>query len=144
MAQPSQAMGATMKASFVAAKLARSTAAHIAFATMAMGGWAAFANRYHGPARVALAGAVQGLLSGAITFVLKQSLEAMAARLPLGLAPIIPPLVSCVVVLAVLVGAHSLAGTPEIARTIAVPYAVSSAYAWLYAFTLFRERRAAA
>ena len=26
-------------------------------------------------------------------------------------------------------------------KTIAVPYAVSSSYAWIYSFTLFRDRR---
>lgn len=127
-----------------AAKLARSTAAHVAFAFIAMGGWAAFANRAHGPGHVLLAGAVQGALSGTITFFLKRSLEAMAAGLPLALAWLVPPLVTCAVVLAILVGAHALAGTPEVWKTIAVPYAVSSAYAWVYAAGLVAARRRAA
>jgi fructose-specific phosphotransferase system IIC component len=133
-----------MTVSPAVAKLARSTAAHVAFAAVAMGGWAAFANRGHGLAHEAIAGVVQGVLSGAITFFLKRSLEVMGAQLPIGLAPIVPPLVTCVVVLGVLVGAHRLAGTPEIGRTIALPYAVSSAYAWIYAFGLVMARRRAA
>lgn len=116
---------------------------HVAIAALAMGGWAAFANQAHGAVRLMLAGAIQGLLSGAITFFLKRALEAMAVRLPLAVAWLVPPLITCVVVLAVLVAAHTFAGTPEIVRTIAVPYAVSSAYAWIYAFGLFTSRRRA-
>ena len=123
--------------------LARSTVAHVAFAALAMGGWAAFANRAHGPEHMALAGAVQGALSGAITVFLKRSLELMAARLPLALAWIVPPLVTCSAVLVILRLVHALAGTPEIWKTIAVPYAVSSIYAWVYAFGLFLARRRA-
>jgi hypothetical protein len=123
------------------AAIAQSTLAHVGFAVVAMGGWAAFANRAHGIEPMALAGAVQGALSGAITFFLKRSLEAMAARLPLAAAWIVPPLVTCSVVLVVLRVAHALAGTPEIWKTIAVPYAVSSIYAWVYAFGLFLARR---
>ena len=123
------------------AKLARSTALHVAFAALAMGGWAAFANRGHPPARQAVAAVVQGVLSGAITYFLKRALEAMGARLPLGISWLVPPLVTCSVVLTVLIAVHRLAGTPEVARTIAVPYAVSSLYAWIYAFSLFSARR---
>jgi hypothetical protein len=133
-----------MTASLATAKLFRSTALHVGFAFLAMGGWAAYANATHGVGRMAVAGLVQGALSGAITFVLKRSLEAMAARLPGGAATVVPPTISCIVVLGVLVGAHRLAGTPEIGRTIAVPYAVSSGYAWIYSFGLHAARRRAA
>jgi hypothetical protein len=123
------------------ARLSRSTAVHVAVAALAMGGWAAFANLEHGAARALIAGAVQGALSGAITLVLKRSLEAMAARLPGIAAVVCPPLVTCVVVLVVLLGVHRLAGTPEVWKTIAVPYAVSSGYAWIYCFALAAVRR---
>ena len=126
------------------AQLARSTAVHVAFAFFAMGAWAAFANHTHGWMRALIAALVQGTLSGAITFGLKRSLEAMAARLTGPAALIVPPLVTCVVVLAVLLGAHRLAGTPEVWATIAVPYAVSSSYAWIYAAGLFFARSRAA
>ena len=116
--------------------LLRSTSVHIAVAALAMGGWATFANWGHGPERALAAGLVQGLLSGAITFGLKRSLEAMAARLPGAAAVVVPPAVTCVVVLLVLLGAHRLAGTPEVWKTIAVPYAVSSSYAWIYSLSL--------
>src|ERR1700741_2054103 len=75
------------------ARLARSSALHVGFACLAMGGWAVFANRAHPPAPMLLAGLVQGLLSGAITLVLKRSLEAMAARLSGPFAFVLPPLV---------------------------------------------------
>ena len=132
-----------MTASLRSAKLAKSTAVHVGFAVVAMGGWAAFANLGHPIARLAIAAAVQGPLSGSITVVLKRTLEAMGAALPLRLTWFVPPLVTCIGVLAILVGAHLAAGTPEIARTIAMPYAVSSTYAWVYAYSLYAERKAA-
>jgi hypothetical protein len=42
------------------------------------------------------------------------------------------------VVLVVLFTIHRLAGTPEVWTTIAVPYAVSSTYAWIYTLALAR------
>jgi hypothetical protein len=130
------------------AVLARSSAVHVAFAFLAMGGWALFANRAHPAGAMLLAGLVQGAISAAITLALKRALEAMAARLGGAAAFIVPPAITCVVVLAVLVGAHRLAGTPEIWATIAVPYAVSSAYAWIYTASLVlaagRSRQGAA
>jgi hypothetical protein len=130
-----------MTARLPAAKIAGSTPVHIAVAAVAMGGWAAFANSGYPPMKQALAALVQGALSGTITFVLKRSLEAMSRRLRLAIAWLVPPLVTCAVVLAVLVGAHLAAGTPAIWRTIAVPYAVSSLYAWVYAFGIYASRR---
>jgi hypothetical protein len=52
----------------------------------------------------------------------------------------VPPLVTWTVVLLVLLTAHSLAGTPEVWTTIAVPYTVSSTYAVLYVLVLARGR----
>lgn len=132
-----------MKPSPVAG-LARSSALHVGFACLAMGGWAAFANRAHPLGPMLLVGLVQGLLSGAITLVLKRSLEAMAKRVSGPFAFVLPPLVTCIVVLAVLLGAHHLAGTPEVWATIAVPYAVSSSYAWIYNASLVLAGRRAA
>lgn len=125
------------------AGLARSGAVHGAIAFLAMGAWAAFANRGHGAGAMALAGAVQGAISCVITLILKRSLEAMFARLSGPAAVLAPPLVTMVVVLAVLVTIHRLAGTPEVWATIAVPYTVSSAYAWIYTATLTRTAKRA-
>jgi hypothetical protein len=108
-----------------------------------MGAWAVFANRGHGTAAMALAGLAQGAVSCVITLILKRSLEAMSARLSGPLAVIVPPLVTCAVVLVVLLSVHSLAGTPEVWATISVPYTVSSAYAWIYAAGLALAARRA-
>lgn len=124
------------------AGLARSGAVHGTIAFLAMGAWAAFANRDHGVAAMLLAGAVQGTISCVITLILKRSLERMYARLSGWLRVAGPPVVTMSVVLAALLSIHRLAGTPEISATIAVPYTVSSLYAWIYTATLARWRRA--
>jgi len=124
------------------ASVAESKWVHIAFAFLAMGGWAAFANRAHGLAPATLAGLVQGALSALITFVLQAALTAMFQRLS-GLAALLaPPTVTCVVVLGVLVSMHRLAGTQEVLQTIALPYAVSSLYAWIFTARLYQRRNA--
>ena len=123
------------------AKLARASGTHVAFAFVAMGGWALFANRAHGAGAFAPALA-QGALSGGITFVLKRVLEALAARLRGPLAYALPPLATASVILAILVGVHLAIGTPEIAATIAVPWSVSTLYAIVYSAVLARGRDA--
>jgi hypothetical protein len=122
------------------AAVARATVTHVAFAFLAMGAWTLFANREHGSAAIVPALA-QGTLSGLITLVLKRSLEAMARRLAGPAAYIVPPLVTASVILATLIGVHTLIGTPEIAATIAVPWSVSTLYAIIYAAVLARSRR---
>ncbi len=114
---------------------------HVAFAFLAMGGWAVFANRNHGLAQALPAGLVQGTLSAGLTFGIKRGLEAMVQRLSGIAALVVPPVVCCCAVLALLVCAHTLAGTPEIWATIAVPYAVSSTYAFVYTASLARAAR---
>jgi hypothetical protein len=120
---------------------ARSSVTHVAFAFLAMGGWAMFANRAHGLERALLAGAVQGTLSGLLTLGLKRFLEAAVARLPDLWAAVLPPSLTCAAVLAILISAHHLAGTPNVWATISLPYAVSSSYAWIYSVTLVLARR---
>ena len=117
---------------------------HVAFAFLAMGGWAVFANRLHGAERALLAGLVQGTLSGLLTLGLKRFLEAAVGRLSDLWAAILPPVLSCAGVLAILLTAHRLAGTPNVWATISVPYAVSSSYAWIYSLMLVLARRRAA
>jgi hypothetical protein len=130
-----------MKASPSSASIGGSTAVHVAFAFLAMGGWAVFANRAHGLGPALLAGVVQGTISAVITLLMKRGLEALFARLSGVPAVVLPPLASCLIVLAVLVGLHTLAGTREIWATIAVPYAVSSSYAIIYTLRLARLRK---
>lgn len=62
------------------ARVARSSAVHVAFAFIGMGSWAVFANHAHAMPAPLLAGLVQGGLSGAITLFLKRLVEALAAR----------------------------------------------------------------
>ena len=120
-------------------RLAKSTAVHVGFAFVAMGGWTLFANAGHGLAAAWLPALVQGAISGIITLVLKHALEAMAARLTGPIAYVVPPAVTAATILAVLVGVHRLIGTPEIARTIAVPWSVSTLYAVVYTSVLVRS-----
>ena len=121
------------------AKAARSTVTHVAFAFVAMGGWAAFANREHGLGAMALAFVVQGALSALLTLILKRWLEWAFARLNGFAARLLPPLGSCLTIAAVLWTAHALAGTPEILATVAVPWSVSTLYAFVYTATLGRQ-----
>lgn len=116
----------------------RSTPAHVAFAFVVMGGWAAFANRDHGPTTMGLAFATQGLLSGLLTLLIKRGLEWGHARLTGPSARLLPPLVSCLTIAGVLGAVHALVGTPEILATIAVPWTVSTLYAFAYVLSLER------
>ena len=114
----------------------------MAFAFLAMGGWALWANHGHGLARAVPPGLVQGTLSACLTFGIKRGLEVLDRRMTGMAALLLPPLISCAAVFTLLVGAHTLAGTPEIWATIAVPFAVSSTYAFVYNAGLAAGRRA--
>lgn len=121
--------------------VATSTIAHVSFALFAMGGWALFANRGHPPAVAMLAALVQGAVSAALTLCLKKFLEWFNAKLGGHAALVVPPLITAATILTILITAHTLAGTPEIAATIAVPFTVSTSYAILYNLKLWRGRR---
>lgn len=123
-----------------AARVARSSAVHMAVAFVAMGGWAAFANSGHPMPRPLLAGLVQGTLSALITLFLKRMIEALSARLPGRIGWWLPPLVAMTVSLLLLTSIHWLAGTPEIARTIAVPLSVTTVYSTFYTIALRRGK----
>lgn len=120
---------------------ARSTLAHVGFGFLAMGAWAVFANRNHPLPAALLAGLVQGTISGLLTLVLKKFLEWINAKLSGAAALLAPPLITAGSILAILVTAHRLAGTPEILATIAVPFSVSTAYAVIYNWGLTRRGR---
>lgn len=121
--------------------LARNSFVHIAIAFLAMGSWAVFANRTHPMPQPLVAGAVQGALSGAITFGLKRLLEALAARFSGMAALVLPPLIAISLSLFVLTAIHTLSGTPEILATIALPTSVTAIYSFVYTLALFRSRR---
>ncbi len=127
--------------------MAQSTIFHVAFGFFAMGAWAVFANRDHSLAQALLAGLVQGAISGTLTLFLKKGLERMSAIFarspnPQGGRNIAglfgPPLITATAIGTILVTAHTLAGTPEVLATIAVPFTVSTSYAILYNLRLWR------
>jgi len=128
------------------------TAVHVAFGFISMGAWAAFANRLHSAPEMVQAALVQGTISGLLTLVLKKALERMNAMffrapqsdegLGRGLAAlIVPPIVTATCILTILTTAHTLAGTPEVLATTAVPFTVSTTYAILYNLRLWRNAR---
>jgi mannose/fructose/N-acetylgalactosamine-specific phosphotransferase system component IIC len=125
-------------------RLLKSSPVHIAFGFLAMGGWALFANRDHGLAEAWLPALVQGTLSGALTGVLKKTLEALDGRLAGAAAYAVPPAITAGSILTLLVLVHTLIRTPEVVATIAVPWTVSTLYAIVYNAGLVRARRNAA
>lgn len=116
--------------------LLQSRAAHGAAGFALMGGWAVFANRGHPMPAPLLAGLVQGCLTAAITLFLKRVIEAVSARSQGAMRLVLPPACAALTSAVVLGGAHWLAGTPALLATVAVPLAVSTCYAVLYAWTL--------
>lgn len=128
-------------------QMASNTVVHVAFGFLAMGAWAVFANRDHPIEQALLAGFVQGLISGTLTLFLKKGLERMSAMFFRSrnheggrniAALIVPPLITATAIATILVTAHTLAGTPEVLTTIAVPFTVSTTYAILYNLRLWR------
>jgi hypothetical protein len=126
----------------LARSLAQNSLVHIAVAFLAMGGWAVLANRAHPWPQPLVAGVVQGALSGAITFVLKRMIERLASSFSGIAALVLPPLIAVALSLALLTSIHTLAGTPEILATIALPTSVTAIYSTLYAYALWRSRKA--
>ncbi|EKF19302.1 hypothetical protein [Nitratireductor pacificus] len=122
------------------ARLAGSSVVHMAVAFLAMGSWAVFANRTHPMPGPLLAGLVQGSLSAVITLFLKRFIEMLVARHAGVSGLVLPPLYAGMTSLTLLYAIHSLAGTPEVLATIAVPLTVATCYAILYTYTLWSAR----
>ena len=121
----------------------RSSALHVAFGFILMGAWALWANWSHGWNEAWPPALAQGTASAALTALIKKALEGMDGRLPGALAWVVPPVVTASSVLATLVAVHTLIGTPELVRTIAFPWSVSTLYAIIYNAGLVRARRTA-
>ncbi|MEQ1818857.1 MAG: hypothetical protein ABL871_09620 [Terricaulis sp.] len=130
-------------------QMASNTLVHVAFGFIAMGAWAVFANRAHPLPQALLAGLVQGTISGTLTLFLKKGLERMSAMFFRArqsdegqgrdiAALFLPPIVTATAIGTILFTAHTLAGTPEVLATIAVPFTVSTSYAVLYNLRLWR------
>jgi hypothetical protein len=124
------------------ARLMRSSIVHVGFAFLAMGSWAAFANRAHPMPAPLYAGLLQGAISATITLVLKRAIEYLASRFSGLTALLAPPVIAGLVSATLLTILHTLGGTPEIAKTIAVPLTVATSYAALYNYSLWRTRKA--
>ena len=124
------------------ARLMRSSIVHVGFAFLAMGSWAAFANRAHPMPAPLYAGLLQGAISATITLVLKRAIEYLASRFSGLTALLAPPVIAGLVSASLLTILHTLGGTPEIAKTIAVPLTVATSYAALYNYSLWRIRKA--
>ncbi|MET3857254.1 hypothetical protein [Rhizobium sp. OAE497] len=122
------------------ARLGRSSAVHVAFAFVAMGSWALFANRAYPLPRMLLAGLVQGALSGCLTLFLKRVVERLSAIFSGPLRLVAPPVIALLGSATLLVTFHILSGTPEILKTIAVPLLVSTSYAALYNYSISKGR----
>lgn len=118
----------------------RSSALHMAVAFLGMGAWAAFANRAHDPPAPLVAGLVQGALSALLTLVMKRMMETVSTRLPGRAGLVLLPLLAVLLSLVVLITLHRIAGTPEIAATIALPLTVTAIYATSYSLALWRSR----
>lgn len=130
----------------------KSTVVHIAFAFILLGGWAVFANRAHPLEQALRAGLVQGAISGTLTLFLKKGLERMSAMFMnarqsdegIGrnfAALFVPPVVTATTLATILFTIHTLAGTPEVLPTIAVPLLVSTSYAIIYNTSLWKAAR---
>lgn len=122
------------------ARLGRSSAVHVAFAFVAMGSWALFANRAYPLPRMLLAGLVQGALSGCLTLLLKRVVERLPAIFSGPLRLVAPPVIALLGSATLLVTFHMVSGTPEILKTIAVPLLVSTSYAALYNYSISKGR----
>ncbi len=121
------------------ARLAQSGWVHVLFAFGLMGGWAAYANWSHPMPKSLIAGILQGALSGAITLALKRTLDFLRARMARSKGWWLPPVIALSLSFCLLVTAHLAAGTPEISRTISLPFTVASLYALSYNFLMWRR-----
>ncbi|MDU9004444.1 hypothetical protein [Sedimentitalea todarodis] len=119
----------------------KSTPLHVAFAFLAMGGWAIYANAAHPMPGPLPAGLVQGSISAGLTLFLKRTVDWLRPTFSQGIGHVAPALIASSASAILLIIAHMLAGTPEIAKTIAVPLLVSASYILTYNFMSQRRAR---
>ncbi|KRB62932.1 hypothetical protein ASE04_01790 [Rhizobium sp. Root708] len=122
------------------ARVANSAVTHTAFAFFAMGSWALFANRAHPFPKAVTAAVIQGIISACLTLFLKTVVERLSRSFQGQTALWAPPLLACLGSSAILATIHLLSGTPEVLKTIAVPLLVSTSYATIYNYALYRKR----
>ena len=112
---------------------------HMAVGCVAMGSWAAYANAAHPMPKPAIAGVLQGALSGGITFGLKWVLDRLRSGMTRRVGWWLPPVMACGLSLTLLILAHLSAGTPELLQTIALPFSVATLYAVTYNFIMWKK-----
>ena len=120
-------------------RFAEQTWLHVAGAFVLMGGWATFVNSNHPIPTPLLAGLVQGVLSGIITFVLKNLLDGLRKRMNDGYGVWVPPFIASLMSFCLLLTMHRIADTPDVLKTISVPFAVASTYAVSYNFKMWKK-----
>jgi len=105
------------------------------------GSWAVYANQRFGLEKSLVAGLVQGLCSFAMTFVTTMILEYLLAlwrALAPGIRLVAVVTVTTLIIALVQSTAHWIAGTPEIAITIAPAVILGGVYCVVYAFGKMR------
>lgn len=120
-------------------RIAASWITHVTFAFCAMGGWALYANSGHPMPKPVIAGLVQGTMSACLTLFLKTTIDRLSGLLPAWSLPWAPPAIAAIASASILVTIHTIARTPEIAATIAVPLAVATSYAFIYSFVRWKS-----
>lgn len=118
----------------------QSSVTHVLFAFCVMGSWAVYANWVHPMPKPVYAGLVQGMMSATITYFLKRTIEALQTKFQGKRALWAPPLIACTASLCVLTGVHFVLGTPEVAKTISLPFSVAATYATIYNYVTWKQR----
>lgn len=114
-------------------------------AVLLYGAIAALANRHHGVGSMGRAALVQGLSCGVTTFGLSTLMDSVGARLsrrPMHphAATLLAALTAIVLGFSLHLTANLLAGTPELAATVAVPTLALAIYCPLYAAAAVRRQ----
>ncbi|MFK7939137.1 MAG: hypothetical protein AB8B82_07150 [Roseovarius sp.] len=112
---------------------------HVTFAFVVMGAWALYANWGYAMPKPVTAALLQGAMSGMITFGMKQVLDMLRRAVSRKQGVWLPPVLTLMLSLSVLVSVHLMFGTPEVVKTIAVPFSVASTYAVIYNFAMWRK-----
>ncbi|MFC6447762.1 hypothetical protein [Shinella zoogloeoides] len=118
-------------------RIAHHGVTHFSVACAAMGGWAAFSNRFHPMPAPLTAALIQGVVSGCITLALKGTIERTSSRFSGWSALVAPPVIACILSAIIAVTMHRIGGTPELGQTIVLPLTVSTTYAALYSLALW-------
>ena len=124
----------------LATTLRESTLLHVGVAFLAMGGWAFYANAAHPMPEPLIAGTLQGCISAGLTLFLKRAVDWMRPKFSPALGYVVPAGIALTMSAALLLCAHTVAGTPEIFMTIALPLIVSATY--IFSYNILQQRHA--